>query len=294
MPYGGLIRPRLFVFDKPNVTTGPQVFAGRWRKPAGDWVYAWITVIGGGGSGGTGREGASSTTRNGGGGGGSAGLSSYLVDARTLPTELEITVGEGGASIAGRSTQGDGTTGNTGGTSIVAGWDESGSRRLVQATGGGPGTLGQASTAGNGGSGGSGSEFVGLTGGTGLAGGGTAPAATTGRACTAGGGGGGIDSSNNVSAGGDGGTQTNHAIGLRSLGGAANSAGLEVFRDFPIGLNVGGLGGGGSGGASTGTGANAADGIYGGGGGGGGGALNGILSGSSGRGGDGLIVIALW
>jgi hypothetical protein len=258
--------------------------ANTWTKP-GSGTWAFIQCWAGGGSG---ASGANSSTIGGGGGGGGY-KSAWILLSRLGGTET-ATVGAGGAAIAGTS-----TVGNVGGNSTFGAW--------LTAYGGGGGFMQASSGAGSGGGGG-GSNAVGAVGAstsTGGAGGavvggvGGVSGTAAGDSSMGGGGGGGSNASpgrnggNSVNGGGGGGAAAN--------GGTAGAGGTST---------MGGGGGGGSGAAAGGAGgASEAGGAGGAGGvsstsngtdgtqpgGGGGGAMN---TKTSGKGGDGKIVVMVF
>jgi hypothetical protein len=220
-------------------------------------------IIGGGGSGGA--------NLGGGGGGGE-----FVEGSLSVSGSYDIVVGAGGAAVTG-----NGTAGNDGGTSTFNG---------ISAIGGGGGH-GNGGNGRDGGSGGGGAGNETTTGGTGTAptgqgnNGGTGTAAGT-RAAGGGGGAGAVGANGSAAtgggAGGSGASWSINAIFYAGGGGGAANNGTGA-----------GAGGNGGGGAASDDGATPINGFPGtdGLGGGGGGGPN--VSGSvSGKGGDGVVIIA--
>jgi hypothetical protein len=106
-----------------SATVKRTVFSasGTWTKDSRA-VLVRVTVYGGGGSGGSGACVASGVGGSGGGGGGGASLSQAIFDAAALGATETVTVGAGGASVAGVSATGAGTNGNAGGDSSFGAW----------------------------------------------------------------------------------------------------------------------------------------------------------------------------
>jgi hypothetical protein len=266
--------------------------------------FATIQMWGGGGGGGSGHRRAAGFNRSGGGGGGRGYVLAMHVDVGSWPSEIDVTIGAGGAG--GAAITADTTNGLPGGiggnTSIVAG-----AVTVVRIGGGGGGEGGNTSS-GTGGTS-NGAELYGLNAGN-LGAGGTGNVAAGGNGVaglfplpTGGGGGGGINSSNVASAGGTGGrmgvgnTWKTPVISGGLANGGNGSNGYDYTNsDLAQVRYSGGTGGGGGGGGTPGggTGGNGGNGgLPSGGGGGGGASVNGSNSGKGGDGGNGMVVI-IW
>jgi hypothetical protein len=304
-----------------SATVKRTVFSasGTWTKDSRA-VLVRVTVYGGGGSGGSGACVASGVGGSGGGGGGGASLSQAMFDAAALGSTETVTVGAGGASVAGVSATGAGTNGNIGGDSSFGAWltgygggrGGAGQSAAVSGGGGGAGTRGaggnaSGATAGTGGTLTGGNAVAGAAGSSpvinfcGAGGGGCqnasigSPGAAAPNGGGGGGSGGGISASNFGVVGGAGG-----AVGGNAVSGAAGGAGgspptAGTSGGTSVSHRAGCGGGGGGGGGTSGTPANGAAGgagqTPGGGGGGGGACIAGQTSGAGGAGGAGLIVV---
>ena len=239
---------------------------GSWPTTTRNTLDLEYLIIGGGGSGGA---------NLGGGGGGGEFVEGSILGASG---SYDIVVGAGGAAVTGN----ENTNGNDGGTSTFNG---------ISAIGGGGGG-GQPFNGRNGGSGGGGAGNATTTGGTG-----TAPTGLGNNGGT------GVGGDNNRGAGGGGGAGAVGANGSATTGGGDGGSGASWS------INAIFYAGGGGGGAKNGTGAGAGgnggggaasddsvtptngfpgtDGL----GGGGGGGPN-VVSSVSGKGGDGVVIIA--
>jgi hypothetical protein len=109
---------------------------GTWNKPAGV-TQVYMEVIGGGGSGGGGRGGSNNSGDDGGGGAGGAFVRSFY-PAESLPTTLDVVVGEEVVGGAGASS-GTAPSGNVGELSKVTDTTPSPDKIILQAFGGGGG-----------------------------------------------------------------------------------------------------------------------------------------------------------
>lgn len=253
-------------------TTNTQTFnsSGTWTKPSGDYTSYSVQLWGGGGSGGRGGVGGEP-----GGGGGGGGYWEFTGAISELGGTETVTVGAGGAAISGFA------SGNPGGPTSFT---RANSTTITVYGGGGGGQPTGASGAGGGGGGGSiagvgavGSNATGGAGGGSDAGSGGGTSTTGGKGITGGGGGGGT-ATDAVGANGAGGSSV--------FGGGGGGAGAEDSSPGPGagGTSVyGGNGGAGAFDASNGTAGSQP-------GGGGGGAE----TGTSGKGGDGRIIVTVW
>ncbi len=134
-----------------------QLFSGAgtytWYKPGG-LAFADVFACGGGGSGGSGAAIASGTASSGGGGGGGAGCSPMMrFAAADLGATETVTVGTGGASVAGVTGGVAGGAGNAG-TNTYFGTH-------TCASGGGAGQGGASGANSGGGGGGAGTGYTG-------------------------------------------------------------------------------------------------------------------------------------
>ncbi len=207
------------------VARGTQRFttSGEFSVPPGvSTIY--VTAVAGGGSGGSGG-GSSGSGRVGVGGGGGGAGQSVIKQAISVNagTSISITIGQGGASVAGGAT--NGATGNAGGNTIIG---------SLSLNGGGGGARGTNSPSGSGG---------GVPGGTGYPAGGGSMDTTPGSASGVGGGG----ASSSMGGGGFGGrgTLSNGIAGVSAGGyGAGGGGGGGCYTSG--GNGVGGSSGAGS------------------------------------------------
>jgi hypothetical protein len=134
--------------------------ANTWTRPNGAKLVT-VRVCGGGGGGGGGQGAAVSAVRSGGGGGGGGYCTTNTFSAADVGASVTVTIGAGGASVAGGTTAA-GTDGNFGGTtsfgSLLLGYGGGGGAGHTAGTGGGGGggatTVGQSVAAATGGTGG--------------------------------------------------------------------------------------------------------------------------------------------
>jgi hypothetical protein len=104
-------------------TSKRTVFAasGTWTKDArANSVF--VQDYGAGASGGSGPSIASGTASGGGGGGGGGSYAEMTMDAATLGATETVTIGAGGASVAGVTGGAAGNNGNAGGNSTFGSW----------------------------------------------------------------------------------------------------------------------------------------------------------------------------
>lgn len=270
-------------------TTDVQVFTanGTWTKPANAKAVG-VFLEGDAGGSGSGRRGAAGTVRCGGGGGGGGGISAMWFPAALLPSTVSVTVGQGGAGAAARTT--DDTNGFSGTSGAGTSFGD-----FLRAGGGGAGNAGTA-TNGIGGNGGVGTMATGTPG---------ASASTTGGAgtdCdpvdTLGGGGGaagaGITAADATSDGGGGSSGGTLRTSPPAGGDGASGSTAATAGGSLSSPEVAGGGGGGSGasnGSSATQRAGAAGGSFGGGAGGGAASVNGTNSGAGAAGGPGIAVV---
>lgn len=263
----------------------PGTYTGAWAK-TGELQFAIIEAWGAGASGTAGAHGTGDV--GGGPGGGAGGYIWMIVPASGLPAAADITIGAGGAAVAGRNTDGAGTAGQNGGATtfgtLAAG--------LTIAGGLAAGASSQTGAAVAGGTGGD-SMFPGGAGAASSAGGGIglAPPAVPGNAPRGGPSGGGFTNAGSVQH--DGAQQgfpwqrTTNAGAKGTSGGTRNGASATVST-----LGEGAAGGSGaSSDGVNGNGGNGGTSERGWGGPGGGAARGTGTSGSSGRGGHGGIRI---
>jgi hypothetical protein len=280
---------------------------------------------GGGGSGGSGALEAASVAVSGGGGGGGGGCLDKWIAAASLSGAQTLTIGAGGASVAGQTTSTTaGLNGNAGTATCFAGSTVNNSLLCAGPGGGGAGGQLAATTSGGGGggslnvngvsatgaSGGAGGNFGAGAGGTGASsasysspfggtgGSGTSAAGVAGAqagssttACPGGGAGGGLSATDTANNGGAGGL-SGQAFGSNTSPAAGGTSGtINGGSITPTsGVYFPGLGGGGGYG-TTGTAGSGGAGTQCAGGGGGGSAENGGTAGASGAGGDGWLEI---
>lgn len=272
------------------------------RRP--EESMAFMLLIGAGSGGGGGMTGATATVRGGGGGGGSGAIARCLLPLFSLPQQLFVQVGVGGAGGAATVAGSQGTRSwitvapNTTAANVVmvSGAANSGTTAAAAGSTGGSAAAGTAETIStvtlcilaNFGI----SNFIagkiGAIGGVVGGGAGSANTILTASQMNGGGGGGTTPAANTEFAGG---AQTGAGIYPTISGGPGTSGGnASGGYSFLNGILIpyGGAGGGTGGAGTAGRGG---DGGIGAGGGGGGG---GITGGAGGRGGDGLVVIISW
>jgi hypothetical protein len=206
--------------------------SGTWTKPTtSNGVAAtpkWILVraLGAGGGGGSGQCAAIGTARGGGSGGGGGSINEVWLPASVAGVTETVTIGAGGAQVAGVSTVTTGTNGNIGGNTTFG--------SLVTGYGGGGGCGGTASAIKGGSGAGTAGAGVSSTGTTNLQGG--APSVAF--------------SANDAAAGGGGSTSTVAPGRAEYGGGGAGGGGTLLGGVAAVGAGSmwGGRGGGGGGG----------------------------------------------
>lgn len=259
--------------------------SGTYVKPSGARIID-VLCIGGGGSGGAGGNNATTNNRFGGSGGygGAVSFMSFIADQ--VASSSPVTVGLGGATQPGRSTSGNGASGNSGGATTFGDSTLSG-RNIASAClfagGGGGGGL---NTPGYG-------FHKGGTSGSGASsGGGNAPNGDYTGAGGGGGGGGAGASSTTAANGGAGGAPGGGITHWSGYSSSGQSGDFEATTGVSLSFYAPG-GGGAGGGYKTGQNGRSggAGGLYGGGGGGGAACDSGFTSGSGGAGGNGICVV---
>jgi hypothetical protein len=261
-----------------------------------------FTVIGAGGGGGSGRRGSPNTQRTGGGAGGGGAWAIATFRASELPASIPIWVGANGVGGANNTgTDANGSTGTTGGESLIGGNGSTSDNNTIMFAFGGAG--GPGGTSGNDGSGQSrASSYEGIfeisgnsvnqsLGATTWSPNGTTQNSRT-SMTTRGSFGGGI-SSGNVISGPEGSFAQNgltfgNPIYIDS--GQFGANGQHRFNRRGIFISTGGRGGSANGFPGTGG----AGGIASGGGGGGGKSNSDTFSNAGGNGGSGIIIIEHW
>jgi hypothetical protein len=96
--------------------------SGTWTKPSG-LLFIEVLLVGGGGGGGSGARMASGVITRGGGGAGAGGCVYFTIDAASLGSTVDYTVGAGGTGGAGRTVDAtSGVVGGAGGQTLLTGF----------------------------------------------------------------------------------------------------------------------------------------------------------------------------